>query len=188
MPHSTYLRRENSTVFHRSAFLISHIGAVVEIHNSFLYDLQSAGSGLVVNIGKLMVRNVITVQKDASVHEAVQLLNRHKIGCVVVVHSGEIVGIVTERDLLERVLEKCKNPKKTYVSEVMTRHVITGTADMDTLEATRLMFKLKVKKLPITDGNRLVGIVTLTDIARATNVDEKTIELIEQLSNMHVIA
>jgi len=141
-----------------------------------------------VNISKLMVRNVITLQKDASVHEAVQLLNKHKIGCVVVVHNGEIVGIVTERDLLERVLEKCKNPKKTYVSEVMTRHVITGTPDMDTLEATRLMFKLKVKKLPITEGNRLVGIVTLTDIARATSIDEKTIELIEQLSNMHIIA
>ena len=135
-----------------------------------------------------MVKNVITLRRDASVHEAVQLLNKHKIGCVVVVHNEEIVGIVTERDLLERVLEKCRNPKKTHVSEIMTRHVITGTPDMDSLEATRLMFKLKVKKLPITEGNRLVGIVTLTDIARATSVDEKTIELIEQLSNMHIIA
>ncbi len=135
-----------------------------------------------------MIKNVITLEKDASAYEAVQLLNKHKIGCVVVVHNGGIAGIVTERDLLERVLEKCRNPKKTYVSEVMTRHVITGTPDMDTLEATRLMFKIKVKKLPITEGNRLVGIVTLTDIARSTNIDEKTIELIEQLSNMHIIA
>ncbi len=141
-----------------------------------------------MNIGKLMIKNVVTLEKDASAYEAVQLLNKHKIGCVVVVHNGGIAGIVTERDLLERVLEKCRNPKKTYVSEVMTRHVITGTPDMDTLEATRLMFKIKVKKLPITEGNRLVGIVTLTDIARSTNIDEKTIELIEQLSNMHIIA
>lgn len=141
-----------------------------------------------MNIGKLMVKNVITLQKDASVHEAVKLLNKHQIGCVVVVHNGGIAGILTERDLLERVLEKCKNPMETKVSEIMTKYVITGTPDMDTLEATRLMFKLKVKKLPITEGNRLVGIVTLTDIARATSVDEKTIELIQQLSNMHVIA
>jgi len=139
-----------------------------------------------VNIGKLMVRDVVTLQKDASVHEAVRLLNKNKIGSLVVTHNGEIAGIVTERDLLERVLEKCRNPKETRVSEVMTRNVITGTPDMDALEATRLMFKIKVKKLPITEGNRLVGIVTLTDIARATSVDKKTIELIEQLSNMHL--
>jgi CBS domain-containing protein len=70
----------------------------------------------------------------------------------------------------------------------MTRNVITGTPNMDTLEATRLMFKLKVKKLPITDGNKLVGIITLTDIARSTSIDQKTIELIQQLSNMHIVA
>jgi CBS domain-containing protein len=135
-----------------------------------------------------MIRNVITLQEDATVHEAVQLLNKYKIGCVIIVNNGQIRGIITERDLLERVLEQCKNPKQTKVTEIMTRKVITGTPNMDTLEATRLMFKLKVKKLPITEGNRLVGIVTLTDIARATSVDQKTIELIEQLSNMHIIA
>jgi len=141
-----------------------------------------------MNIGKLMIRNVVTLQKDASVHEAVQLINKHKIGCLIIVNNSEIAGIITERDLLERVLEKCKNPKETKVSEIMTRNVITATPDMDTLEATRLMFKLKVKKLPITEANRLVGIVTLTDIARATSIDQKTIELIEQLSNMHILA
>jgi CBS domain-containing protein len=141
-----------------------------------------------MNIGKLMIRNVVTVQRDASVHEAVQLLNKHKIGCLIILNNSEIAGIITERDLLERVLEQCKNPKQTKVSEIMTRNVITGTPDMATVEATRLMFKLKVKKLPITEGNRLVGIVTLTDIARATSIDQKTIELIEQLSNMHILA
>jgi CBS domain-containing protein len=150
--------------------------------------MNLSGVVLLVNVGKLMVKNVVTLQEDASVHEAVRLLNKNKIGCLVIVNNGEIAGIVTERDLLERVLEKCKNPKKTKVSEIMTKHVITGTPDMDTLEATRLMFKLKVKKLPITEGNRLVGIVTVTDIARATSIDEKTIELIQQLSNMHIIA
>ena len=141
-----------------------------------------------MNIGKLMIRNVVTVQRDASVHEAVQLLNKHKIGCLIILDNDQIRGIITERDLLERVLEQCKNPKQTRVTEIMTRKVITGTPDMDALEATRLMFKLKVKKLPITQNNRLVGIVTLTDIARATSIDQKTIELIEQLSNMHIIA
>jgi len=139
-----------------------------------------------MKIGDFMVKNVITLQADASVYDAVRLLNQNRIGCLVVVSSdNQIVGILTERDLLERVLEKCRNPKETRVSDVMTRNVITGTPDMDLLEAARLMFKLKVKKLPITDGNQLVGIVTVTDIARATSVDQKTIQLIEQLSNIH---
>ena len=134
-----------------------------------------------------MVRNVITLQTDASVYDAVKLLNKNRIGCLVVMRDGAIAGILTERDLLERVLEKCRDPKETRVSQVMTRDVIVGTPDMEVFEATRLMFKIKVKKLPITEGNRLVGMVTLTDIARATSVDKKTIELVEKLSNMHVL-
>jgi len=143
--------------------------------------------GLAVRLKDLMVRNVSTVHKDASVFEAVKLLNKNRIGCLVVVDSGVICGILTERDLLERVLEKCKNPKETKVAEIMTRNVIAGTPEMELFEATRLLFKLKVKKLPITEGNRLIGIVTLTDIARATSVDQKTIELLEKLSNMHAL-
>jgi len=140
-----------------------------------------------MTIKKLMVKNVIILQTDASAHDAVKLMNKNRIGCLVVVHNGEIVGILTERDLLERVLEKCKNPKETTVSEIMTRQVIVGKPDMQLVEATRLMFENNVKKLPIVKENRLVGLVTLTDIARATSVDKKTIELIEALSNMHMV-
>jgi CBS domain-containing protein len=138
-------------------------------------------------IRSLMVKKVFTLQASASAYEAVKLMNQNKIGSLVIVRNGETVGILTERDLLERVLEKCKNPKETQVFEVMTNHVITGNPDMEIPEAARLMFENKVKKLPIVEGNALVGIVTLTDIARATSVDEETIELVETLSNMHLL-
>jgi len=134
-----------------------------------------------------MVKDVITLQIGASAYDAVKLMNKNRIGCLVALHNGKIVGILTERDLLERVLEKCKNPKETRVSEIMTRQVIVGKPDMELVEATRLMFKNKVKKLPIVEGNRLAGLVTLTDIARATSADKKTLELIEALANMHMI-
>jgi len=140
-----------------------------------------------MKIHKLMVKDVITLQTDASAYDAVKLMNKNRIGCLVALDNGKIVGILTERDLLERVLEKCKNPKETRVSEIMTRQVIVGKPDMQLVEATRLMFENKVKKLPIVEGNRLAGLVTLTDIARATSVDRKTLELIEALSNMHMI-
>ena len=141
----------------------------------------------VMKIEDLMIRSVITMSPDASAYEAVKISNKNNIGCLVVMDNNQIVGILTERDLLERVLEKCRNPKETKISEIMTRHVVMGKPDMELSEATRLMFEKRVKKLPIIDGNRLVGIVTLTDIARATSMDKETIGLLEKLSNMHVL-
>ena len=134
-----------------------------------------------------MVKNVITLEKDVSVQDATRMMNENGIGCLVAVDNGEIVGILTERDLLRRVLEVCRNPKETKVSEIMTKNVIVGDPDMQLVEATRLMFENKVKKLPIVEDRRLVGLITLTDIARATNVDEKTMHLVEALSNMHMV-
>lgn len=136
---------------------------------------------------ELMVKDVITLDRDVSAQEAVKIMNENGIGCVVAIDNDEIVGILTERDLLKRVLETCKNPKETKVSEIMTKNVIVGNPDMQLVEVTRLMFENKVKKMPIVEKERLVGMITLTDIARATHVDEKTMSLIEALSNMHKI-
>lgn len=140
-----------------------------------------------MEIRKIMVKEVKTVPMDTSVQKAVEIMNKNRINCLVVTYDKRVAGILTERDLLERVLEKGKDPKETKVSEIMTRQVLVGKPTMELVEASNFMFEKKVKKLPIMEKNRLVGIVTLTDIARATCVDEKTMKLIEQLSNMHMI-
>ena len=132
-----------------------------------------------MKIEEAMIKSVVTLQEDVSVYEAVKLMNENRIGCLVVLQYGQVVGIVTERDMLERVLEKCRNPKETKVTEIMTKRVIVGKPDMQLVEAAKLMFEKKVKKLPIVEGNRLVGLVTLTDLARMASLDEKTMELIE---------
>jgi CBS domain-containing protein len=140
-----------------------------------------------MEIRKIMVKKVKTVPMDTNVQKAVKIMNKNRINCLVVTYDKRIAGILTERDLLERVLEKGKDPKETEVSEIMTRQVLVGKPTMGLVEASNFMFEKKVKKLPIMEKNRLVGIVTLTDIARATCVDEKTMKLIEKLSNMHMI-
>jgi CBS domain-containing protein len=140
-----------------------------------------------MKVRDLMVKNVITLQTDTSAHEATKLLNKNKIGCLVVVRNDDIEGILTKRDLLERVLEKCKDPKETRISEIMTRKVIVGKPDMEVFEATKILVENKIKKLPIVDKSHVVGIVTVTDIARVTNIDKKTIELVDALSNMHML-
>jgi CBS domain-containing protein len=140
-----------------------------------------------MEIRKIMVKEVKTVPMDTSVQKAVEIMNKNRINCLVVTYDKRVAGILTERDLLERVLEKGKDPKEIKVSEIMTRQVLVGKPTMELVEASKFMFEKKVKKLPIMEKNRLVGIVTLTDIARATCVDEKTMKLIKQLSNMHMI-
>ena len=138
---------------------------------------------------EIMVKDVVTLtmDKNTSAMDAARIMNREGIGCLIVVHYGEVVGILTERDLLRRIVEECMDPKQTKVSEIMTKEVVVGNPDLQLVEATRLMFEKRIKKLPIVDKNGLVGLVTLTDIARATSVDDKTIKLIEALSNMHLI-
>jgi len=141
-----------------------------------------------MKIKELMTKQVVTLSGSASICEAVKLLNKEKIGCLVVLCDGKIEGILTERDLLHRVLEKGKNPKQTKVSDIMTREVIVGQPSMEVYEASSIMIKYKIKKLPIVDKNQsLIGIVTVTDVARATIVDKETIELVEALANMHML-
>ena len=79
---------------------------------------------------------------------------------------GKPVGIVTERDMLTRVLAELRSPDKTKIAEIMSRPLIVADPQMDLEEAARLMFKMKVKKLPVISNGKLVGLVTLTDVAR----------------------
>jgi len=113
-----------------------------------------------------MVDDVVTVDADATVTKAVDLMNKHEIGCLIAVRSGKAVGIVTERDMLSRVLGMARNPERTKVSEIMTSPLVVADPQMDLEEAARLMFKMKVKKLPVVSKGDLVGLLTLTDIAR----------------------
>ncbi|MFQ5999647.1 MAG: cyclic nucleotide-binding/CBS domain-containing protein [Candidatus Bathyarchaeia archaeon] len=122
---------------------------------------------MVLKIENVMVGDVITIEAEATVREAVELMNRNEIGCLIVVDGeGKPVGIVTERDLLKRVLAKRKDPVRTKVKDVMSRPLITGTPHMDLEAAARLMFEKKIKKLPVVENGRLVGLVTLTDMVR----------------------
>ena len=111
-----------------------------------------------------MVHNVVLVKKTMNIEKAVKLMNNHGIGSLIVVERGKPVGIVTERDMLTRVLLASKNPKKTKVSEVMSQPLIVGTTQMKLEEVVKLMIEHKIKKLPVTEDGNLVGLMTLTDI------------------------
>jgi len=134
---------------------------------------------LLLKVEDIMVESVVTVDAEATVMKAVELMNEHEIGCIIVTRRGKPVGIVTERDLLRRVIAKAKNPNKTKVREIMTKPLVYGRPDMDAEEATRLMFENKIKKLPIIENGQLIGLITLTDIAR---FQPQVIRILKKLS------
>lgn len=113
-----------------------------------------------------MTMDVITIDENVSVKEAAEIMNQHEIGCLIAVRKGKAIGIITERDLLKRVIVEDKNAKKTKVGEVMSRPLEVVAPGTDLEEALRLMFQKKIKKLPVVYKNRLLGVVSLTDIAR----------------------
>jgi len=119
-----------------------------------------------LKVEDVMIKSVVTVDVDTAVKKAVGLMNKHEIGCLVVMKGKKLVGIITERDILKRVLAESRNPEKTKVSKIMTAPVITASPTTDLAEAVKLMFDKNVKKLPVVSEGKLVGLVTLTDIAR----------------------
>ncbi len=119
-----------------------------------------------LKVEDVMVKEVITVDKESTVKEAADIMNRFEIGCLIVTEEGKAVGIITERDLLKRVISQARSPKRTKVEKVMSKPLIVVEPDMDLEEAAKLMFKLKIKKLPVVESGHLMGLVTLTDLAR----------------------
>ncbi len=142
---------------------------------------------MVVKAKDVMVRDIVKISSCTLVDNAVRVMNKESIGCLLIVDNEETKGIVTQRDLLEKVLEKAKDPTKLRVSDIMTRKLVVGDPEMEIQEAARLMFKRRIKKLPMVEDGKLVGLITLTDISRVVGVDKKMIEIVERLSNMHAI-
>jgi CBS domain-containing protein len=121
---------------------------------------------MTLKVEDVMVKEVIKINEDVSTKEAAELMNKYEIGCLIAVGKGKVSGILTERDLLKRVVAEAKDASKLRVRDVMTSPLVVAEPKMDLGEAVRLMFRMKIKKLPVVEDKRLVGLVSLTDIAR----------------------
>jgi len=119
-----------------------------------------------IEVSAIMVDKVITTKPEATVEEAVKLMNKYEIGCLVVVENGKPVGIITERDFLKRVLPKSEELRNMKVMEVMSKPLISIGPKAQIEEAAKLMFQKKIKKLPVVEKGKLLGLVTLTDLLR----------------------
>ncbi len=136
-------------------------------------------SGVSLKVEDVMVREVITIDENVTTKEAADVMNKFEIGCLIAVRKGKAVGIITERDLLKRVVAEVKDANKTKVKDIMSSPLVVVEPSTELEEAVKLMFQMKIKKLPVVDGKRLVGLVSLTDIAR---FQPQMIKILKQLA------
>ena len=115
----------------------------------------------------IMSQNVIKIHPQESVAVAARLLANHNIGVLPVCGSdGKLCGVVTDRDLVTRCLAAGKSPQTTSVREVMTTKIYVGRPDMEVSLAAGLMGREQIRRLPVMEGGKLCGMVSLGDMAR----------------------
>jgi len=124
---------------------------------------------------------VWSLRPNASAYEAVKAMENHRVGALPVMHRGRLVGIVSEGDHTRKVVLKGKSSRRTPVSAIMTRDVVSVSADHAVEDCLRLMTDRRVKHLPVVDGQRLLGVISLDDVGRATLSEQEFV--IDQMRN-----
>ena len=114
-----------------------------------------------------MAKNIKTVKPDDSVHAAVQKMNKFDIGSVIVINSGRPVGIITETNIMRRVVEPRMDPATVWVKDIMTSPIISIEENATVAEAAKIMADRKINRLPVINGSKLVGLISSTDIVKA---------------------
>ncbi|MFQ5401007.1 MAG: CBS domain-containing protein [Anaerolineae bacterium] len=125
--------------------------------------------------------HVWSTSPDASVYEALQLLAEKNIGALVVLQDEKLVGIVSERDYARKVVLHGKTSMKTPVRKIMTEEVITIDTGTTVEEAMTLMTEKRIRHLPVVEGEKIIGVVSIGDLVKAIiAVQEFTIDQLER--------
>ena len=118
-----------------------------------------------------MTNKVAYVSPEMNLVEVAQLMQKHNIGAMPVVEGDNVVGMVTDRDIVVRNVAHQKDPASTPVSAVMSSQVESVTPAMELNKAAEIMSSKQVRRLPVIEGNKLVGIVSLGDLATQVKYD-----------------
>jgi CBS domain-containing protein len=133
------------------------------------------------SVQEVMTSNPTTVEANSPVIDAARIMKQEDVGIVPVVEGDLLAGTVTDRDIALRVVAEGKDPQSTSVREIASTDLVTVDPQQDLDEALRLMATHQVRRLPVVEGGRLVGIVAQADVAREAD-DKKTGDLVENIS------
>lgn len=129
----------------------------------------------------VMNPQVIVAKSSVTVKEAAELMAQMRIGCLIVIDDEKLLGIVTESDIIGKIVAKNRDPEKITLRDIMTGKVISVSSDKSLNEAADMMVENKIKRLPVVDNGKLVGIITATDMI---SFEPKMIEILSELFSL----
>ena len=124
-------------------------------------------SGIIL-VRDIMARNVKTVRTDDTVLDAVVKMNKFSIGSVTVTNNGRPVGVITERNIMERIVQPRLDPGMVKAKDIMSSPLVTVDSYTAVEEAAKIMAQKQIKTLPVVENNKILGIVTTSDIVRTS--------------------
>jgi CBS domain-containing protein len=111
-------------------------------------------------------KNTWTIAPSTSVYDAISEMAAREIGALLVIDGDKVVGIITERDYARKIILEGKSSKNTPVSEIMTTRVIYVVPDQKLEECMALMSAKRIRHLPVLEGDRLVGMISIRDVVK----------------------
>ena len=129
-----------------------------------------------------MTTNVTYINPESTVVEAAQLMQQHNVGSIPVCDQTGVIGIVTDRDIIVRNIAHGKNPRNTPVRDVMTAKVATASPDMDVDDVTKMMAQNQIRRVPVVDNNKIVGMLALGDVATDNRFNVEASEALTEIS------
>ena len=134
-----------------------------------------------MQVRDLMSSHLITVDREETVAAAARLLSRHNIGALPVTAGGRLVGMLTDRDIAVRCVAANFDPNLTRVRSVMSAGAVTIPAEESGLKAARTMGRHQVRRLPVTQDGRLVGMLSQADLALGADQSEETAQAFREV-------
>ncbi len=123
---------------------------------------------MVVRVKDIMVSPVVTIEENKTAKEAGERMKKTRRGALIVTRKGKPIGIVTDSDLVRKVVARDLKASSIKVKDIMSKPLVTVRPKEDILEATRKMKKSNIKRLPVVEKGKLVGVISLTDIAKTS--------------------
>jgi len=119
-------------------------------------------------VKNIMTKPVVQINHNKTVQEAAKIMVKRRVGSIIVVKENNPIGIITETDINKKIVAPGKDPKKIKAEEVMSSPIAFSGPDDDISLIVEMMKRFKIKRIPVVDKGKIVGIVTDTDIARAS--------------------
>jgi CBS domain-containing protein len=137
---------------------------------------------MLMKIKDIMTDQVAYVSPETSVVEVAQLMQKHDVGVIPVCQGNDVVGLVTDRDIVVRNIAHGKDPHTTVARDVMTSHVKTVSSEMSLNQAAEIMANHQIRRLPVVDNDRLVGMISLGDLATQAKYDVELAKTLGEIS------